>query len=108
MITRCASYVYTDSLSFILLLGDCLSGLVIEINYSDGTSKNMVFGSNPTSYFTTEGQIVGFHGIAGENCIKRLGVYTQMDSSELRGELVKDTELLGWLICECAIGESLC
>ena len=49
----------------------------------------MLFGSNPTLNYTTEGQIVGFHGIAGENCIKRLGVYTQMDSTELRGEHVK-------------------
>ena len=108
MIAHCASYVYTDSLSFIFLLGDCLSGLVVEINYSNGASANMVFGSNPTSDYTTEGQIVGFHGIAGENCIKRLGVYTQMDSSELRGEHVKGIESIGWLICECTIGESLC
>ena len=40
------------------------------------------------SYYTTDGQIVGFHGIAGEECIRRLGVYTQMDSSELKGERV--------------------
>ena len=98
MIARCASYAYTDSLSFIFLLDDCLSGLVIEINYSDGTSADMVFGSNPTSYYTTEGQIVGFHGIAGENCIKRLGVYTQMDSSELRGEHVKGINCAHFLI----------
>ena len=43
-------------------------------------------GSIPSAEYTTEGQIVGFHGIAGENCIKRLGVYSQMDSSELKGK----------------------
>ena len=54
--------------------------------YSSGASTNMVFGSGLTEFYTTEGQIVGFHGIAGEKCIKRLGVYTQMDSKELRGK----------------------
>ena len=45
-------------------------------------------GSIPSASanYTTEGQIVGFHGIAGDNCIKRLGVYTQMNSSELKGK----------------------
>ena len=90
-----------------LRLGDCLSGLVVELNYSNGASADMVFGSNPTSYYTTEGQIVGFHGIAGQNCIKRLGVYTQMDSSELRGEHVKCIIIsTGWL-CECDIEVAL-
>ena len=49
---------------------------------------NEFVGSIPSASanYTTEDQIVGFHGIARENCIKRLGVYTQMNSSELKGK----------------------
>ena len=72
----------------VLLTGECLSGIVVKLVHSNGTSEDMLFGSNFTRYYTTDGQIVGFHGIAGENCIKRLGVYTQMNSSELKGEHV--------------------
>lgn len=96
-ITHCASCILTH-MPYDLHLVDCLSGLVVELNYSDGTFEEMVFISNPTSYYTTEGQVVGFHGIAGENCIKRLGVYTQMDS-ELRGEHAMGIVATGWLIC---------
>ena len=71
-----------------LQTGDCLSGIVVKLVHSNGTSENMLFGSNFTRYYTTDGQIVGFHGIAGEDCIKRLGVYTQMNGSELKGEHV--------------------
>ena len=67
-------------------IGACLSGLVVRVVYSNGTLADTTFGSIPSAEYTTEGQIVGFHGIAGESCIKRLGVYTQMDSSELKGK----------------------
>ena len=63
-----------------------MSGLVVRVVYLSGASTDMVFGSIPSATYTTEGQVVGFHGIAGENCIRRLGVYTQMDSNELRGK----------------------
>ena len=70
--------------------GRCLSGLVIQLVFSDGRPPvDMVFGSNPTSYHNiTDNQIVGFHGIiaTGDNCIRRLGVYMQLDGSELKGE----------------------
>ena len=58
--------------------------LVVQSVY--GGVVDEFVGSIPSAEYTTEGQIVGFHGIAGENCIKRLGVYTQMDSSELKGK----------------------
>ena len=67
-------------------IGECLRGLVVRVVYSSGASTDMVFGSIPSATYTTEGQIAGFHGIAGENCIKRLGVYTQMNSNELKGK----------------------
>ena len=53
-------------------------------------------GSIPSASanYTTEGQIVGFHGIAGDNCIKRLGVYTQMNSSELKGNMTRNYQTL--------------
>ena len=76
-------------LALYLFTGDeCLSGIVVQLVYSDGTPPvDMVFGSDidSNSSYTSEGQIVGFHGIAGDVCIKRLGVYTLMNSSELKG-----------------------
>ena len=79
--------IVSRTLNFLLIIiGDCLNGIVVKLAYPNGTSEDMVFGSNPMSYYTTDAQIVGFHGIAGEKCIRRLGVYTQMDSSELKGE----------------------
>ena len=69
-----------------VVLTGCLSGIVVKLVHSEGTSEDMVFGRNSTQFYMTDGQIAGFHGIAGENCIRRLGVYTQMNSSELRGE----------------------
>lgn len=70
----------------------CLSGLVIQLVFSDGRPpEDMFFGSHLTPskiYNITDKQIavVGFHGLIGDNCIRRLGVYTQMDSNELKGE----------------------
>ena len=66
--------------------GECLSGLVVQGVEPNGGVVDDSVGSIPSATYTTEGQIAGFHGIAGENCIKRLGVYTQMDSNELRGK----------------------
>ena len=65
-----------------------MSGLVVQSVYPNGGVVNEFVGSIPSASanYTMEGQIVGFHGIAGENCIKRLGVYTQMNSKELRGK----------------------
>ena len=65
-----------------------MSGLVVQSVYPNGGVVDEFVGSIPSASanYTTEGQIVGFHGIAGDNCIKRLGVYTQMNSSELKGK----------------------
>ena len=63
-----------------------MSGLVVQSVYPNGGVVDDSVGRIPSATYTTEGQIVGFHGIASENCIKRLGVYTQMNSSELKGK----------------------
>ena len=57
-------------------------------SYPNGGVVNEFVGSIPSASanYTTEDQIVGFHGIARKNCIKRLGVYTQINSNELRGK----------------------
>ena len=73
----------------IIITVDCLSGFAIQLVFSDGRPpEDMVFGSNATVYNITERHIVGFHGLLApnDNCIRRLGIYMQMDSSELKGE----------------------
>lgn len=59
---------------------------MVQSVYPNGGVVDDLVGSIPSATYTTEGHIVGFHGIAGDNCIKRLGVYTQMNSSELKGK----------------------